>query len=72
MSNDSDLMEPVRMVHRELNLPIGILTPHQHHSCALKPHATFNKRIRQSDLAACQFPVVLTDRIGEFHKPQGW
>ena len=51
VSNDSDLMEPVRIVRKEMNLPVGILNPHQHHSVALKPLATFMKRIRQADVA---------------------
>ena len=50
ITNDSDLLEPVRIIRQELNLPVGILNPHQHHSCALKPQATFMKRIRQSDV----------------------
>jgi len=72
VSNDSDLMEPVRIVRRELNLPIGILNPHQHHSHSLLPHASFVKRIRQADVAACQFTPTMTDRKGQFHKPTGW
>ncbi len=27
------------------------------------------KRIRQSDVAACQFPSTMTDAKGQFHKP---
>jgi NYN domain len=72
ITNDSDLLEPVRIVSRELGYPVGILNPHQYHSCSLKPHATFMKRIRQSDLAACQFPSSMADNKGQFHKPSGW
>jgi hypothetical protein len=36
ITNDSDLVEPVRIVRRELNLPVGILNPQQHHSAVLK------------------------------------
>lgn len=28
ITNDSDLVEPVRIVRHELNLPVGILNPH--------------------------------------------
>src|ERR1700753_354542 len=31
VTNDFDLVEPVRIVRRELGLPVGILNPHQHH-----------------------------------------
>lgn len=72
VTNDSDLAEPVRIVARELKLPVGILNPHQHHSAQLKPLATFMKRIRQSDLMASQFPDVISDAKGSFRKPAGW
>lgn len=72
VTNDSDLLEPVRIVRQEFNLPVGILNPHQHHSSALKTQATFMKRIRQSDVAACQFPSVMKDAKGLFHKPAAW
>lgn len=72
VTNDSDLVEPVRVVRRELNLPIGILNPQQHHSAVLKAEATFMKRIRQSDVAACQFPAIFNDAKGQFHKPASW
>ncbi len=72
ITNDSDLAEPVRIVRQELNLPVGILNPHQHHSAELKRIATFVKRIRQSDLIASQFPTVLNDAKGAIHKPPSW
>ena len=46
----------MRIVRQELNLPVGILNPHQQHSAELKSVTTFLKRIRQSDLIASQFP----------------
>jgi uncharacterized LabA/DUF88 family protein len=72
ITNDSDLLEPIRIVRQELGLPVGILNPHQHHSCVLKPQATFMKRIRQSDVAMCQFASPLIDQHGYFHKPPTW
>lgn len=72
ITNDSDLLEPVRIVRQELGFPVGILNPHQHHSSALKPQATFMKRIRQSDVAANQFAPTLVDKHGHFHKPPTW
>jgi hypothetical protein len=72
ITNDSDLAEPVRIVRQELNLPVGILNPHQQHSAELKRVATFLKRIRQSDPIASQFPATLTDAKGAFHKPTSW
>ena len=69
ITNDSDLLEPLKILRY---LPVGILNPHQYHSRALKPHATFLKRIRQADVAASQFPATMTDAKGTFHKPSGW
>jgi len=72
ITNDSDLVEPVRIVRRNLNLPVGILNPQQHHSTVLKAEATFMKRIRQTDVAAYQFPPIMNDAKGQFHKPSTW
>ena len=72
ITNDSDLLEPVKIVRQELNFPVGILNPHTHHSAALKSQATFMKRIRQSDVASCQFPPNMKDSKGPFHKPSTW
>lgn len=72
ITNDSDLLEPVKIVRRDFGLPIGIFNPHQHHSKVLVAEATFMKRIRQPDLAACQFPTPMTDTKGQFHKPSIW
>ena len=72
ITNDSDLAEPVRIVSREIKLPVGILNPHQFHSRELSQYATFVKRIRQGDLASSQFPPLLTDSKGSFAKPVGW
>jgi uncharacterized LabA/DUF88 family protein len=72
VTNDSDLAEPVRIVTKDLGLPVGILNPHQYHSQELKRLATFVKRIRQSALHASQFPVTLADEKGAFHKPSSW
>jgi uncharacterized LabA/DUF88 family protein len=72
ITNDSDLVEPVRIVRHEINLPVGILNPHQQHSAKLKQEATFIKRIRQAEVMACQFPTVMTDTKGQFHKPPTW
>jgi hypothetical protein len=72
ITNDSDLLEPIRMIRYDLRLPVGILNPHQYHSRVLKPHTTFMKRIRQADVAASQFPDTLTDAKGTFYKPSVW
>jgi len=72
ITNDSDLTAPVKVVRQVLNLPIGILNPHDRDSKTLQQYATFVKRIRQKHLLASQFPDKLTDSTGEFHKPPEW
>lgn len=72
ITNDSDLETPVRFVRQELKLPVGILNPHSTHSSCLRQYANFTKRIRQSDVAAAQFPNELTDAHGKFSKPPSW
>jgi uncharacterized LabA/DUF88 family protein len=73
LSNDSDLVEPVKIVRNELNLPVGILNPRPASpSRELHKFATFVKPIRSGVLAASQFSSTLTDRNGEFYKPSTW
>jgi len=73
VTNDSDLVEPIKIVRKELGLPVGILNPHRgRHSQQLQQFATFVKRIRQADVAACQFSPTLVDATGTFHKPPTW
>ena len=72
ISNDSDLREPVRIVRHDLNLPVGIINPHQRHSKELQEFATFIKRVRDADLANSQFPETIEDAKGTFKKPRGW
>ncbi len=73
ISNDSDLVEPVRIVRNELKLPVGILNPFVlTPSYDLNRHATFVKPIRAGVLFASQFPPTLKDANGTFHKPPTW
>jgi uncharacterized LabA/DUF88 family protein len=72
ITNDSDLVEPMRIVRQELGLPVGIANPQQNPSFVLRQHASFMKRIRTGLLQASQFPASLTDKNGTFHKPATW
>jgi hypothetical protein len=72
VTNDSDLLEPVRIVRHELGRTVGILNPHRNPSRMLLRHATFVKSIRKGVLAASQFPAVLHDAHGRFTKPASW
>ena len=72
ISNDSDLLEPLKIVRTELNLPVGILNPQKRPSRVLLQHASFVKKIRRGPLQASQFPARLQDANGRFRKPAGW
>jgi uncharacterized LabA/DUF88 family protein len=72
VSNDSDLLEPVKLIKNELGLKVGIINPHQKNSRVLHSQATFVKQIRTGVLAVSQFPPVMTDANGTFHKPPIW
>lgn len=72
VSNDSDLLEPIRIVQSELGKPVGILNPQKHPSIVLKKEARFFKSIRKSALARSQFPRELKDAWGIIKKPVGW
>ncbi|CAN5337064.1 hypothetical protein BH20ACT24_BH20ACT24_15970 [soil metagenome] len=72
ISNDSDLKEPVAVARSEFGLKVGVVNPHPpaRRSRALQP--SFFKQLRKGTLAACQFPVEITDAQGTFRKPANW
>jgi hypothetical protein len=51
---------------------VGVLNPQKVPCKALQSAARFYKHIREAALQASQFPAVLTDRHGTFHKPASW
>ncbi|MFZ0829258.1 MAG: NYN domain-containing protein [Verrucomicrobiia bacterium] len=72
ITGDSDLLEPVRIVSKEIKKVVGIMCPQQHPSAVLLREANFYKEIRAKALSLSQFPVNLTDAHGTFHKPECW
>ena len=72
VTNDSDLLEPVRIVRQELGKVVGILNPHPNPSRVLLRHASFIKPVRKGVLAASQFPPTLQDSQGTVTKPAVW
>jgi uncharacterized LabA/DUF88 family protein len=72
VSNDSDLLEPVKIVREQLGKKVGILNPHKRASRALLPHIDFIKPIREGVLRVSQFPSTMTDQHGTFTKPVAW
>lgn len=73
ISNDSDLLEPIKLVRADLGKIVGILNPQKHPSRAIQPHIDFIKQIRPGPLSAAQFPNQLTDKKGNtIYKPTTW
>jgi hypothetical protein len=72
VSNDSDLLLPIRLVTEEFGKPVGLLNPQRHASATLSPYVIFIKHIRAGVLAKSQFRAVLTDGNGSFSKPSSW
>jgi len=69
---DSDLALPMRIVKRQLQLPVGLLKPGDGYTNELVRAATFWKPIREGALAASQLPAQLTDEHGTITKPSAW
>lgn len=76
VSNDTDLVEPIRIVTEELKKPVGVLFPVQkprRPATSLKDVATFIKMLRPGRLAASQFPNTVVDKFGrKIQKPASW
>ncbi|HKS92410.1 MAG TPA: NYN domain-containing protein [Tepidiformaceae bacterium] len=72
ISNDADLITPIRMVASEFGRPVGLLNPYRKPARGLESAATFYRAIRSTAVAACQFPDELADSAGTFNKPSGW
>ena len=72
ISNDSDLVEPVRIIVEELKLPVIVVSPYINNSIQLKNTASSVRKIRSGLLGASQFPNTLTDSVGHFTKPSVW
>lgn len=72
VSNDSDLLEAIRIVQKELNLRVGVLNPQRRPSVVLQREAFFVKNIYPSHIRKCEFANPLADDKGVFHKPIDW
>jgi len=72
ISNDSDLVTPIRIVTSEINLPVTIVSPFDRNSIQLKDVATDVKHLRNGLLRVSQFPEKLVDSVGEFCMPERW
>ena len=72
VTNDSDLVTPIRMVREDLHKKVGILNPQKKQSVEIKRYADYCLPVTPIALQASQFPDKMTDRSGKFHKPTSW
>lgn len=73
ISNDSDLVVPIKLVRDELELPVGVVNPRgQRPSWELREVSTFYKKVRRGLLERSQFPETLEDDRGTITRPAAW
>ena len=63
LSNDSDLVEPIRIITQVLRTPVDLLSPVPNPNPELSRASSFIRRLSASDLAAAQFPNPLPCRV---------
>lgn len=72
ITNDTDLLEPIRVVRNELGKKVGLLSPYPKANHTLRMAVNFVKPIRDGALRAAQFPNTLSDSTGPIVKPASW
>lgn len=73
ITNDSDLVLPIRIVKEKFQKKVAILYPSRRKlTTTLAELADFRKEIRESHLKASLFPDTLEDCKGSFSKPDSW
>lgn len=72
VSNDSDLLEPVRLVKSRFGLRVGAINPHGKNACQFATLVDHHHSIWRSALRQSQLPAVLHDERGPIHKPGNW
>lgn len=70
LSNDTDLVEPIRMVKEEIGKPVGIICPCSSAARSLRKVASFVRHISPSRLAASQFANPIPGTT--IKKPSSW
>jgi uncharacterized LabA/DUF88 family protein len=70
VSNDTDLVEPIRIVATELGKPVGLICTGASPARSLARVATFCRFVTPGRLAAAQFPDVIPGTT--IRKPERW
>ena len=72
VSNDSDLVLPIRMARSRLGKQVGVFDPSRRRSFELHAAASWYRPLRQGPISASLFPDTLSDTHGTVEKPAGW
>jgi hypothetical protein len=73
ISNDSDLMEPIRVIKQKFGLPIVVVSPYSTLTIKLRRASSSWALLDKSLLAQCQLPHSIRDRKGRLiTKPTAW
>ena len=72
VSNDSDLVLPIRMARSRLGKHVGVFDPSRRRSFELHSAASWYRPLRQGPLSASLFSDTLSDSKGTVAKPAGW
>ena len=72
VSNDSDLVLPIRMARSRLGKQVGVFDPSRRRSFELHGAASWYRPLRQGPMSASLFPDTLSDSQGTVAKPAGW
>lgn len=72
LTNDSDLVEPVRIAVQEAGKRVGLLVPVKYPNQKLMNAASFYLRIRPGHLTKSQFPDPVPSATGLVAKPTTW
>lgn len=73
VSNDSDLLMPIRVVMSEFRKRVDLINPQRSRSSkVLHSQVSFIRPIRKGVLASSQFPDVLSDSRGPIYRPEQW
>jgi len=71
LSNDGDMLEALKIVHDELKLCVGLVTPRKARiSKSLPKYSKFQKRVGNNLLQSCQLPDPIPDT--NINKPKEW
>jgi hypothetical protein len=72
LTNDTDLVEPIRMARSDLGLHLALLSPSDSPARSLRETVDVVKKLRHGPLQVSQLSDLLRDGRGEIHRPRLW